>query len=154
MSEDTTPATVTIPQEAKVYELPSTKDIAVFGLLLVLIINLVSGWVFKKGSALNAPIATVSLESMISQTNGYFREKGQSNERASLNVAYFMPYIQDELRTVSLTGEYALVLDSKGVFFNTQTDITSLILARAMSEAEKDLTLSGNLPGRQANAER
>ena len=53
MSEDTPPATVTIPQEAKVYELPQTKDIAIFGLLLVLIINLVSGWVFKKDSALN-----------------------------------------------------------------------------------------------------
>lgn len=152
MSDKLTSKPFHVSGGAKIWELPGLKDLIVFGLLVVLFVNLVSSWVFKEEPMARSVIATVSLERMIEQSNDYFMQKGQDKHRASLNVAYLMDYIQDELKAVNRAGQYALIMDSKAVYFSQSADITAEVLAKAMSAAKKDMTAAGHLPGRRANA--
>lgn len=120
----------------------------------VLTINAVSGHIYKDKSPARVSVATISLEDIMIEGRREFISQGLSKERASLNVAYLIDYVQQEIVEIQETGRYSLIIDRDALVMGGAFDLTDQVYTDAMRAARLNMTDEGFITRKLADAGR
>ena len=116
----------------------STRDIILFTIVAILSINELAGFFFeinaKTVQSQPVPVvAAVSLTEVYQGAQVHFMDKGQSRERANLNVALLMPEIEASVARLRSSDDYSYIFTMNDAVPLGTVDVTGLILEDVLS---------------------
>ena len=116
----------------------STRDIILYAIVAILSINALADFFFDINanpvqSETVPVVAAVSLTEVYQGAQVHFMDKGQSRERANLNVALLMPEIEASLIRLRASEQYSYIFTMNEAVPLGTVDVTGLILEDVLS---------------------